>query len=452
MPISLSSEQVLALAPDTSSAQAARGLAVPHKWSSLNLTPRALWGECRGSGAAPYQVQAALEGLALHCTCPSRKHPCKHTLALLLLAAGHADAFIPAAPPEWVRAWLAERARREQPAAAHANGNGPANGNGKPVPDPEVAARRAAERLAEREAKVAAGLDELARWLADLVRRGLAAAQTQPPRFWDNMAARLVDAQAPGLARRVRELGSLPASGPGWPERLTDRLGRLHLLIEAYRHLPNLPAGLQADVRAAAGWTVSQESLLATAGVRDAWQVLGRRIEEEDHLRVQRTWLWGRATRQAALVLSFAAASQTLDTALVPGTQLNAELVFFPSAYPQRALVKPGAELQRFGGWPGYATLAAAAEAYGRALATQPWLERLPVPLAAVTPLRLDGAWWLRDAAGQGWTVAAGFEAAWQLLGLSGGGPLPVFGEWDGETFWPLSVWAGDHLTVLGAA
>ncbi len=442
MPLSLTSEQVLALAPDTSSAQAARGLAAPHKWLALNLTPQALWGECRGSGANPYQVQAALDGLALHCTCPSRKHPCKHSLALLLLAAHHAEQFTPAAPPDWVRAWLAERARRAAPPAA----------NGKPAPDPAIAAQVAAKRLAEREAKVTAGLNELALWLADLVRRGLAAAQAQPPRFWDAMAARLVDAQAPGLARRVRELGSLPASGAGWPERLTDRLGRLHLLVEAYRRLPDLPADLQSDVRAAVGWTVSQEALLAAPGLRDEWQVLGRRVEDDDRLRGQRTWLWGRRTGQGALVLSFAAAGQPLDTSLVPGTAAAGEVVYFPSAYAQRALVKPGFTQRPFGLWPGFATLAAAAEAYGRALARQPWLERLPAPLAAVTPLRLDGVWWLRDAAGQGWPVATGFEAAWQLLGLSGGAPLPVFGEWDGEAFWPLSAWAGDRLAVLGAA
>ena len=446
MPNILTSEQVLALAPDTSSAQAARGLAVPQKWVSLNHMPQAVWGECRGSGAAPYQVLAAPDGLALRCSCPSRKRPCKHALALLLLAAAEPAQLLPAAPPEWVRAWLAERAHHEAAAP-------------KPAPDPEALARaakdkadRAAARAAEREAKVAAGVEELTLWLADLVRRGLAAAQSQPPRYWDSMAARLVDAQAPGLARRVRELGGLAASGAGWPDRLTDRLGRLHLLLEAYRRLPELSLELQADVRAAVGWTVSQEALLAADGVRDEWQVLGRRVEDDDHLRTQRTWLWGRATGRSAVLLAFAAQGQPLEVSYAPGTALAGEVVFFPSALPQRGLLKPGAALRPFGVWPGYAALAAAAQAYGRALAHQPWLERVLTPLAAVTPVRVEGAWWLRDAAGQGWPLAAGFEATWQLLGLSGGAPLPVCGEWDGEAFWPLSAWAGERLAVLGAA
>ena len=41
--------------------------------------------------------------------------------------------------------------------------------------------------------------------------------------FWQNMAARMVDSQAPGLARRVRELGELASSGEGWQSRVLAR-------------------------------------------------------------------------------------------------------------------------------------------------------------------------------------------------------------------------------------
>jgi hypothetical protein len=32
-------------------------------------------------------------------------------------------------------------------------------------------------------------------------------------------------------------------------------------------------------------------------------------------------------------------------------------------------------------------------------------------------------------------------EDGWQLLAESGGAPLSVFGEWDGEALRPLSAW-----------
>jgi hypothetical protein len=413
MPLSITSEQVLALAPDPVSARAARGLASPQHWPRLGLDEHALWGECQGSGAHPYQVKVALPG-----------------------------------PPDWVTEWLSARARREQERAARGAPTASRPSTSRPAAPraPETQSRRAAGR----EAKVTAGQEALALWLSDLVRHGLAAAQAQPPRFWDAMSARLVDAQAPGLARLVRELGSAAASGPGWPERMAEHLGRLHLLLEGQRRFAQLPPATQADLRAQVGYTVSQEALLAQAGQRDAWAVLGQRIEVEDQLRVQRTWLWGRASGQAALVLSFAAAGQSLDASLVPGTQFDAELVFYPSAYPLRALVKPLRAPRPLAALPGYACLADAAAVYAQALARVPWLARIAAPLQAVTPLRLDGAWWLRDAAGQGWPLAQHFAAAWELLALSGGGPLPVFGEWDGEAFLPLSAWAGGRLVRLG--
>ena len=78
--------------------------------------------------------------------------------------------------------------------------------------DADPAAR--AKRVESRERKVQGGLDELDRWLADLVRRGLNSARSEGYRFWDAMAARLVDAQAPSLARRVVARSQV-AGGPG---------------------------------------------------------------------------------------------------------------------------------------------------------------------------------------------------------------------------------------------
>ena len=38
------------------------------------------------------------------------------------------------------------------------------------------------------------------------------------------------------------------------------------------------------------------------------------------------------------------------------------------------------------------------------------------------------------------------FSSGWVLLAESGGGPLTVFGEWDGETLRPLSAWTDDLI------
>ena len=58
----LTSESVLALAPDDASAKAARGLTSPAKWPTLGADDAAVWGECQGSGSKPYQTQVDLAG------------------------------------------------------------------------------------------------------------------------------------------------------------------------------------------------------------------------------------------------------------------------------------------------------------------------------------------------------------------------------------------------------
>lgn len=439
MPISLTPDQILALAPDSASAKAGKGLATVRKWQALGYNERAVWGECQGSGSVPYQTQVDLSEPAFRCSCPSRKFPCKHGVGLLLLLVGESGAFAHGVPPAWVAEWLAKRDARQTPSEVAAS-----------AASPENQRRRAAARersAATREARVAAGVEDLGRWLRDLVRQGLAEAQRHPHAFWDAAAARMVDAQAPGLARLLRELSGVAASGEGWQARLLERLARLHVLIEGFTRLEVLPPHTQADIRTVFGWTQSQEELLSADGVRDHWLVLGQRTEDEEALRVQRTWLWGARTARPALVLAFAAPGQPLDRSLIPGTALDAEVVFFPSAYPLRALIK-----QRASPLPlrveahGFVGLDAAYAAYAAALACVPWLERFPLLLRDVVPVRHAAHWVLRDREDQAVPIAPAFQHGWRLLAISGGHPLSVFGEWDGEVLLPFSAFvAGEY-------
>src|SRR4030095_1418734 len=105
--MSLSLEQVLALAPDASAAAAGKKLGTPAPWQNLGGNDDAYWGECKGS--ALYQVRVARADLAAKCTCPSRKLPCKHTLGLLVLAAAAPHALKATEPAERGLEWLVRR-------------------------------------------------------------------------------------------------------------------------------------------------------------------------------------------------------------------------------------------------------------------------------------------------------------------------------------------------------
>jgi len=91
------------------------------------------------------------------------------------------------------------------------------------------------------------------------------------------MASRLVDAQAPGLANRVRDMGTAVLSEERWSERLLGALARMQLLVDANRRVESLPSPLAAEVRALVGWTQKQDELLAQSGTQDHWQVIERR-------------------------------------------------------------------------------------------------------------------------------------------------------------------------------
>jgi SWIM zinc finger len=426
-------EKILSLAPDAASAKSGKDLAAPRKWVSIGCNEQAAWGLCQGSGAKPYQASIDLSEPAFKCTCPSRKFPCKHSLGLFLMLAAQPKAFAEGASPAWVAEWIAGRAQRAEKKAAKAQS--PA----EPVSDTAAQKKRAAER----EAKVAGGLKELEIWLNDLVRQGLANAQAQPNSFWESPAARMVDAQAPGIARRIRELSGIPASGEGWAERLLEQISRLHLLREGFQRIETLPVELQADVRTLIGWTQSQDGLLGKPGIRDEWLVVGQQLETDDKIRVQRTWLYGKQTGRDALSLHFAHQTQPLDTSFVAGTVVEAEAVYFPSAYPLRVMVK-----QRFGApgnleaLPGYKSIAEANGAYAAALTANPWIEQFPLRLEGVLPMCRESRWILRDGEGRGIGLSPGFSRGWELLALSGGQPMAIFGEWNGDHLLPLSAWA----------
>jgi hypothetical protein len=428
-------EQVLALAPDPSAARAGRDLASPRKWLSAGSDGDAVWGETQGSAKQPYRTVVDLSGPAFKCSCPSRKFPCKHGLGLLLVYAADATQFAPGAPPAWIGEWLSGRRARAERPAAEAKG-------------PDSVGQE--KRVRRRDERIRTGIDDLERWLQDLVRGGLAEAATRPWTSFEQMAERLVDAQASGLARQVRHLGGLSRATPDWPERMLVDVGRLTLLLEGYRRLDALDPDLQAEVRTMVGIAEAREDVLATAPVEDTWDVVGRRVMLGERLSVQRTWLRGQGTRRWALLLDFAVGEQAFERNLAPGACIRGNLCFYSGTVRFRALfADPPLLCGTVSRLPGE-RVGRMLRAYAESLGRNPWLERMPAALSNVVPHRARGeSWCAIDADGRPLPVAG--MTGWQLLSLSGGRPIDVFGEWDGFSFWPLSAVADGRLQPLRA-
>ncbi|AXI77962.1 SWIM zinc finger family protein [Peterkaempfera bronchialis] len=440
-------DQVLALAPDAASRKAAAKLASPAPWSGAGTGDGAVWGECRGSGSAVYRTAVELAAPAYSCTCPSRKFPCKHALGLLLRwAAGPESVPAAAEPAGWAASWLtARRERAEQRDATRA---------AAPAADPEAARRRAERRAA----RVAEGAAELRLRLADRLRGGLAGEERAGYGAWDDVAARMVDAQAPGLASLARELATVPGSGPGWPARLLEQYALLDLLAAAYGRVDRLPEPLAATVRARVGFTMEgSEVLRAGPAVRDRWLVLGVRDTADDRLTTRRLWLRGAGTGRTALLLSFGRPGRAPDLALPTGLAVEADLAYHPGVRPLRAVLGPdrlpAAPAPPEEAVPPGVTVDRALAEYGAALAEEPWLDSWPVVLAGVVPVPAPDGWRLVDGDGgeqvpvhrQGSAAGAGL---WRLAAVSGGRPVTVFGECGHRGFSPVTVWDADGTAI----
>ena len=331
--------------------------------------------------------------------------------------------------------WLAARgarAERSRPAP------------GEPPRDPEAAARRAAER----EARVAAGVEDLQRWLRDAVRGGLGAGRLRSWDEWDASAARLVDAQAPGAASRLRSLGGIAAArSEGWPERLLSGLGLLHLLCEAHARADG---AVRDDVRALLGWNVGREEVLSGPRVTDRWVVLARIVIDQERLRVQRTWLSGLSGGRPALLLDFAPLGAPLERARCRARPSTAEPRLPPrldaAARRDRRRARCGrARAGAFGG----GGVAEALRSVATALAANPWLDEWPVVLRDAIPDGRDGGDWIASTADGALPLGGPIDARWRLLAVSGGRPVSLFGLWNGAALTPLAAGDGTRTVAL---
>ena len=73
------------MAPDPQSIKAAKSIAKPAKWDEYARGRAEFWGVMSGS-SGEYYVIANYKARQFDCNCPSRKRPCKHVLALFLMA------------------------------------------------------------------------------------------------------------------------------------------------------------------------------------------------------------------------------------------------------------------------------------------------------------------------------------------------------------------------------
>lgn len=422
-----SPEQVRKAAPDESSLKAARKLALAGPWSETGATENLLFGKCQGSGKKPYQVSIDLVAPAYRCSCPSRKFPCKHALALLMLWADGNDIADVSDASEFAQQWANERADRSAQKAAKA-------ATKKDV-DPVAREKRRQARLTTMDDGVA----DFSTWLHDVMRSGIAATRSHPTSFFDTAAARLVDAQCPALATEVRDLPTVLYSGDKWASRTAETLGRWWTIVNAWQRRDTLSEHEVADVRAALGWAWPTDEIREREQVNDEWVVLGVYRHDDGRLAEQRTWLQGSRGGTTVLVLAFATAGQPLPVPQATGARLSATVAMYPGSAPARALFIDEPSALDGHDFPVGVTMDEALTQIAEHRAIHPLALRTPLVLRDV---RLTTSHVIDD---QGAALPL-IAPSWDALAVSGGHPVTVFGEWSRSGFTPLTVVADGQV------
>ncbi len=169
--------------------------------------------------------------------------------------------------------------------------------------------------------------------------------------------------------------------------------------------------------------------------------------ERANKLTERRVWLRGQRTGRWAWILDHAFAGRGFEQSWFPGTAVEATLAFFPGAAPLRALSIERADASapdQAGAWLANAPTDASNDSSWQQVAERvaacPWNPLHPVLLRDVVA-EVDGdAAWLRqgDAA---WPLRLSDTDRWLLLACTGGAPVTLAGEWDGDALRPLTTW-----------
>lgn len=416
--MNISIEVVQELAPDQSSLNAAKKLMNPAKWplrgkaTSIN----SIWGQCQGSGANPYYTMADVSNHGYKCTCPSRKFPCKHVLALLWQFSNSAPDFTESEPPEWVHDWLG---RRRKQVSSSPTEDARVESKSKALKDinavdtdkeitlsaaelakkEETRAKRIIQTKANTNAAISSGLEELEQWLNDQIRTGISNFIKELKPRCRQIAARLVDAKASNLASRLDELPAKLIPLPLELQAITaiKELGQLVLLCESW-----FADSADADTRRAIANAETRDQLVEdNLGVscNGTWEKVGEKITtRRDGLISHASWLLRINDKEpifALLLDHYPASTGKRDIGLSIGTCLEGELAFYPSRKPLRALLL---EYNILTNMPNHQWPIASSDlcySYQHQLSSLPWSEELPYVL--------EGGRILRDNDNQFW-------------------------------------------------
>jgi len=316
--------QIEALAPDQASNKNAMTIFNKTPWE-VYRSDRALWSAIKGSGSRPYLCAMDISSIAFKCSCPSRKFPCKHGLALGFYLAHHTIEQIAAAEePEWVKEWIDKRSAK---AAA-------------PKAPPKTQEQIEQKSLSRWES-LQSDIEYIELFLSDAMKGGILEFANKDAAYWQNHAKAMVDKKIAGLNRYFNALASIDYGAATHREQILGVLTSLHLIVRAARSHDKISDEVRGELEQILGWNRTRQELLADTGAKmseDRWHVVSIRYDELDNLTSRRVYLYGVESGSWALILDFSY-NGIFEKLYMEGECFKAKLLYFGSLQP-RAIVK----------------------------------------------------------------------------------------------------------------
>ncbi len=327
--VQLTEEQVNSLAPDAASIKAATKVFLKTTWN-IAKSDRAIWAPIKGSGAKPYFVQMDILDLAFKCSCPSRKFPCKHGLAIGLYIAHHSIDSIPLAEKEplWVEEWVKKRANKTSTKAAKP----------KKKQAPEIVQKKNDDKWK----KAVKSIEFVDLWLKDVIKLGILEFPNKDEAYWADLTKRMVDAKTPGINTYFNYLAEIDYQGE-WQEPVLRTLSNLHLLTQAILRHERLDPAVKKELELLIGWNINKNDLLTnpkTEVVSDVWLIIKIDQSTTDNLESRKVHLYGVQSNRHAYILEFAFGSTYFKDQYIQGGRIQAKMAFYPGLHKTRAFVK----------------------------------------------------------------------------------------------------------------
>ncbi|MCH2023872.1 MAG: hypothetical protein MK207_15450 [Saprospiraceae bacterium] len=440
-------DKISALAPNASTDRRGKMLANSIKWDNLGTNYIAIWGDCIPIESQRYLVQINLSDSSFKCSCTVRNTVCKHILGLLYMYSKSTALFKYQPPPPLINNWLSSDTKTLAKSKSYKKNN-------KTKIELEKIKIAKEKRWQKRLKLMSDGIDELELWLTDLVRHGIANINATKSDFWQQVAAKMIDAKLPAISTYLKETHQIILQEKEWAKLIVSRIGTLYFWVESFKKRESFDKLLQNELYISLGKTIKKSTILEShPRTTDIWLVMGKKegidIEGTNYRRV---WLYGQKTGKNALIIDYIFGKISYEQQYNVGTLLKGTLAYFSSNYNQRAIFanfeltnEENLNINK------YRNVSDFFDNYSEATAQNPWIRLFPATLANISVfMNNNKELIIKDIKGQLMPIAKISESAqWKLLAVSGGHPISLFGEWNGIYFEPISIIDNSIITNL---